>query len=119
MQQVAQVGNVPCDELEWGSRVKSGAPPWQAQTQTQQIWEPQRKGLRPARLCLFTLIERLCSSAARWAPASLFLQLPTGHPVHHPFGAVRHLRAFALRPAMLEMQGMSTWTCHCDALEID
>jgi len=40
VQLVAQVGNVPCDELEWGSRVKSGAPPWQAQTQTQQIWEP-------------------------------------------------------------------------------
>ena len=36
------------------------------------------------------------------------LHLPKGHPVHHPFGAVRHLRAFALRPALLETLCMST-----------
>lgn len=32
------------------------------------------------------------------------LHLLKGHPIHHPHGATRHLRASALRPAMLEKQ---------------
>ena len=46
------------------------------------------------------------------------LHLPKGHPVHHPFGAVRHLRAFALRPAMLEIQSMSAFSPADDFVQL-
>jgi len=31
------------------------------------------------------------------------LHWPKGHPVHHPYGATRHLRASALRPASVSI----------------